>query len=143
MKKEHVILFDEDVSDKINQQIKKDLLPYLGQETAFELLNDYKGEPLVYKAKLTRRGDQLIEKEVEAPDSTCLSWEPSTIILDEGGAMTFDARMIIDQLLEGTVELSDLQYTDRGFDESSMIRVDTLKRSLSKSHWKRTALLER
>jgi hypothetical protein len=108
----------------INAQIKADLLTISGVEKTFELLNIYKGVPLVYKATLNQIGDHTIQMSVEPPWSICLKWEPSTIMLYDKNSLAIKARVVSFDVKTGNVELGDLQYADRGFGVRAMVRVE-------------------
>ena len=111
----------------INTQVKKDLLANLGVEHGLELMNLYKGVPLVYKATLAKVGDDGIQMVVAAPESICLLWEQSTIILDDRSSLALKAQVGSFLIEEGSVELINIQYTDRGFGVRTMVRVEPVE----------------
>ena len=108
----------------IGERIKLDLSDRVGMNQAFELLNAYKGIPLVYKATLLGIDGVGARFETEPPSSICLSWDSHTIILDDRNTNAIQARVANFDILTGIAELVDLAYVDRGIGHRTMVRVE-------------------
>ena len=109
----------------INPRIKQDLHDRLNEPRAFDLMNMFKGIPLVYKATLLALDNDSVKFEVEPPSSVCLNWESHTIILDDRNTNAIRARVIEFDVIKGIVHLDDLGYFDRGMSHRTSVRVES------------------
>jgi len=111
----------------INKRIRSDLVDRLEENHAFDLLNTYKGIPLVYKATLLSINEDSFKFEVEPPSSICLSWESNTMILEDRNTNAIKANVLSFDVISGIVNLTDMTYVDRGVSYRTSIRVEPVK----------------
>jgi hypothetical protein len=108
----------------INAQIRSELISLVNVREAFEFLNIYKGIPLVYKATLLKIGEHQLIFKVDHPSAVCLLWEADITILEERNSVAISAQVAAFDITTGTVNLTNLAYTDRGFGVRTMVRVE-------------------
>jgi hypothetical protein len=108
----------------ISPRIKQDLIDRLNEPRAFDLMNMFKGIPLVYKATLLNIDNDLVQFEVEPPSSVCLNWDSHTTILDDRNTNAIKSRVVAFDVIKGIVQLDDLVYFDRGMSHRTSVRVE-------------------
>jgi hypothetical protein len=108
----------------ISPRIKQDLIDRLNEPRAFDLMNMFKGIPLVYKATLLNIDNDLVQFEVEPPSSVCLNWDSHTTILDDRNTNAIRSRVVAFDVIKGIVQLDDLAYFDRGMSHRTSVRVE-------------------
>jgi hypothetical protein len=107
-----------------NAQIIQDLQNKVGFREMLDFLSDYKGVPVVIKGQIHEIRPQSIIFKVEAPDSICMSWDQYALLLRDSFISGIQGKIIEFNLKDGTVELGELVYSDRGFGDRAMVRVE-------------------
>lgn len=107
-----------------HRKILAELKKFVGQNRDFDFMNVYKGVPLVYKGILKEiQGNEAVF-EFQSPDSICLSWSNETHILDNSLFSGIKADVVDFDVDSGRVSLGNFSYSDRGFGERAMVRVE-------------------
>jgi hypothetical protein len=107
-----------------NTQIIKDLRNKVGFNQTIDLLNYHKGVPVIIHGKIHEIRQESILFKVEPPDSICLSWDDHTLILRDSFISGIQGQILEFDLQSGIAELGDFAYSDRGFGERAMVRVE-------------------
>lgn len=107
-----------------NVQIIRDLQNKIGFRETLDFLSDYKGVPVVIKGQIHKIRPESIVFKVEAPDSICMSWDEQALLLQDSFISGIQGKILDFNLQEGTVELGELVYSDRGFGGRAMVRVE-------------------
>ncbi|MBN1666930.1 MAG: PilZ domain-containing protein [Anaerolineales bacterium] len=107
-----------------NRQIIQDLRSKVGLQAEIDFLNLCKGVPLVYKGRLEEIRAETILFSVSSPDSICLGWHDHTTLLHDIFISGIHARVVRFDPRQGQVELGEFGYTDRGFGERFIVRVE-------------------
>lgn len=107
-----------------DRQIYAELATLLKEDPFFDLMNMYKGLPLVYEAVLQHVGEESAKFKVVSPSSVCLSWEPQTTILEDQKTGTLTADVVDFDILSGIVELTNFRYGGRQVGNRMIVRVE-------------------
>jgi hypothetical protein len=110
-----------------NIQIIKDLRNKIGFNQTIDLLNYHKGVPVIIHGKIHEIRQKSILFKVEPPDSICLNWNEFTLILRDTFISGIQGRILDFELQSGIVELGEFVYSDRGFGERAMVRVEPIE----------------
>lgn len=117
-----------------NQQIIKDLQNKIGFDQTLDFLSTWKGVPVVIKAQPLEFLDKNIRFRVAPPDSVCLNFEDHILILNDIFIMGIRGKIKNFEPKEGLVEIGEFVYTDRGFGDRELVRVEpgeTIEASLT------------
>lgn len=107
------------------EQILADLLAcQVEGRCEFELLNTYKGTPLIVRATLQDVSEESARFEVQPPFSVCLSWLAYTLVLSDGTLEPISARVESFDILSGTAILDHFTYAGYHFGHRCEVRVE-------------------
>jgi hypothetical protein len=106
-----------------NAQIISDLQIKIGYKQPLDFLSDCKGVPVVIKGHIFEVREKSIIFKVQPPDSVCMSWDEYALILHDIFISGIQGRILALDLKDGTVELGEFSYSDRGFGGRAMVRV--------------------
>ncbi len=107
-----------------HQKILTELKRFVGQNREFDFMNVYKGVPLVYKGVLQDIQGEEVIFELQSIDSICLTWSKETHILDNSLFSGIKADVMDFNINSGQVLLSNFSYSDRGFGDRALVRVE-------------------
>jgi len=107
-----------------NEQIITDLrVCFVEGNREFDLLNNYKGVPIISKAQLEKVTEDKVVFRVQPPGSVCLQWEEHTLLLSEGVLEPIDGRVRSFDISTGTVELGHFIFAGYRFGNRREVRV--------------------
>ncbi len=107
------------------EQIFADLIAcHLEGKCDFELLNAYKGAPLIIPAVLQDVGEGQAIFETTPPNSVCLTWSDQTLILSDGTLEPISARVASFDIGTGLVTLERFAYAGYQFGHRREVRVE-------------------
>jgi hypothetical protein len=109
---------------ELTEQIIFDLKNKVGSSQSIDFLSDWKGVPVMIRAHIQEVRDKSIIFRVEPPDSVCLAQDDYALILHDIFIVGIRARILDLDLPNGTVELAEFRYKDRGFGYREMVRVE-------------------
>ncbi len=89
-----------------------------------ELLNSFKGVPILCRSKIESATPGGVVLIAEPPESVCLEWAEHTAILSDMLPDTVSARIKSFDILTGRVELGGLAYMSGRFGERTTVRVE-------------------
>ena len=107
-----------------NEQIILDLKNKVGDHQALDFLSDWKGVPVVIQGHIQEIRDESIIFRVEPPDSICLAQDEQALILHDIFIIGIQGRILALDIKQGTVELGEFTYIDRGFGGREMVRIE-------------------
>lgn len=107
-----------------NKQIILDLQNKIGFNQTIDFLSDYKGVPVVIKGQIHQIQEESIIFTVEPPESICMGWDENALLLRDSFISGIQGRILNFDLENGMVELGQFTYSDRGFGERAMVRVE-------------------
>lgn len=107
------------------EQIFADLVAcHLEGKCDFELLNAYKGAPLITPAVLQDVGEGQAIFVTTPPNSVCLTWSDETLILSDGTLEPIAARVATFDIGTGLVTLERFAYAGYHFGHRREVRVE-------------------
>jgi len=107
------------------EQIFADLIAcHLEGKCDFELLNGYKGAPLIIPAVLQDVGEGQAIFETTPPNSVCLTWSEQTLILSDGTLEPISARVASFDIRTGLATLERFAYAGYQFGHRREVRVE-------------------
>jgi hypothetical protein len=106
-----------------NAQIISDLQNKVGFQQVLDFLSDWKGVPVVIKGHILEVHEESIIFKVQPPDSICMNSDEYALILHDQFISGIQGRILKFIPVEGTVELGEFKYSDRGFGDRAMVRV--------------------
>jgi len=106
-----------------NAQIISDLQKKVGSQQTLDFLSDCMGVPVVIKGHIYEIRKESIVFKVQPPDSVCMNWDEYALILHDIFISGIQGRILAFNLKDGTVELGEFKYSDRGFGGRAMVRV--------------------
>lgn len=106
-----------------NAQIISDLRNKVGFQQVLDFLSDWKGVPVVIKGHILEVHEESIIFKVQPPDSICMNSDEYALILHDQFISGIQGRIAEFNPVEGTVELGEFTYSDRGFGERATVRV--------------------
>jgi hypothetical protein len=106
-----------------NAQIISDLRSKVGFHQTLEFLSDWTGVPVIIKGQIIEVHDESIVFQVEPPDSVCMNSDEHALILHDIFISGIQGRILAFNLAEGTLEMGEFTYSDRGFGGRAMVRV--------------------
>ncbi|HBX70199.1 MAG TPA: hypothetical protein DEH25_12680 [Chloroflexi bacterium] len=104
--------------------IIKELKENVGFNQPVDFMHLCKGVPVVIKGQIQEIREESILFTVEPPDSICLAWDAQTTILQDVFMSGILARVVHFDPVEGTVELDQFVFADRGFGDRAIVRVE-------------------
>ena len=107
-----------------NAQIIKDLHDKIGFEQALDFLSEWKGVPVMIRGHLQEVRPVSILFKVGPPDSICLAQEENVLILHDIFISGIRGEILAYDPQNGTVELGNFIYIDRGFGDREIVRVE-------------------
>jgi hypothetical protein len=107
-----------------NAQIISDLQNKIGFHQAVDFLSECKGVPVVIKGRIDEVRKESIVFKVEPPDSICMDWDDHALLLHDTFISGIQGRILKFDPTDGQVELGEFAYSDRGFGDRSMVRVE-------------------
>lgn len=107
------------------EQIFADLVAcHLEGKCDFELLNAYKGAPLITPAVLQDVAEGQATFQTTPPNSVCLTWADETLILSDGTLEPIAARVAAFNIGTGLVTLERFAYAGYHFGHRREVRVE-------------------
>jgi len=107
------------------EQIFADLIAcHVEGKCDFELLNAYKGAPLIIPAVLQDVGDGQAIFETTPPNSVCLTWCDQTLLLSDGTLEPIAAHIAAFDIVTGLVTLERFAYAGYQFGHRREVRVE-------------------
>lgn len=107
-----------------NAQIISDLQNKIGFHQSVDFLSECKGVPVVIRGQIIAVHPESILFQVEPPDSICMNWDQHALLLHDSFISGIQGRILKYDPAEGQVEVSEFVYSDRGFGDRSMVRVE-------------------
>ena len=107
-----------------NAQIISDLQNKIGFHQSVDFLSDCKGVPVVIRGQIIAVHPESILFQVEPPDSICMNWDQHALLLHDSFISGIQGRIIKYDPAEGQVEVGEFTYSDRGFGDRAMVRVE-------------------
>lgn len=118
-----------------HQQILDELQTQISLKREFDFMNIYKGVPLVCKGVLIKTDHEAAFFEIKPPDSICLTWNKDTHILDNRMFSGIKAEVQEFDIHTGIAKVGNFNYTERGFGDRAMVRVEPQEPLPAKISW--------